>query len=109
MTTLHNGSHTVTSKASLRSDANFFHCLYFIPGCGFAASFHCTGSAGKGDVMSILSTKASFAIAAAVVASVSFASFAASAGPLTLKKPCIGCTPNTWTPGYNNHWNGGGG
>jgi hypothetical protein len=59
--------------------------------------------------MSILSTKASFAIAAAVLASVSLASFAASAGPLTLKKPCIGCNPNTWTPGHNNHWNGGGG
>ena len=62
--------------------------------------------------MSILSNKASFAIAAAVLASVSLASFAASAGPLTLKKPCgglVGCTPNTWTPGghNNHHWNGG--
>jgi len=56
--------------------------------------------------MSILSTKISFALAAAVVASVSLASFTASAMPL--KKPCIGCNPNTWTPGYNNHWNGGG-
>lgn len=59
--------------------------------------------------MSILSSKASFVIAAAVVGAVSLMSFAASAGPLTLKKPCIGCNPNTWTPGHNNHWNGGGG
>lgn len=55
--------------------------------------------------MSILSNKASFAIAVAIVGAVSLASFAASAMPL--KKPCIGCTPNTWTPGHN-HWNGGG-
>ena len=27
---------------------------------------------------------------------------------MPLKKPCIGCNPNTWTPGHNNHWNGGG-
>jgi|KBSMisStaDraftv2_1062788.scaffolds.fasta_scaffold1927011_1 hypothetical protein len=58
--------------------------------------------------MSILSNKASFVIAAAIVGAVSLASFAASAMPL--KKPCIGCTPNTWTPGghNNHHWNGGG-
>jgi len=68
--------------------------------------------------MSILSNKASFAIAAAVIGSVSLASFAASAGPFNkpmgpvLQKQCnhpIGCNPNTWTPGHNNHWNGGGG
>ncbi len=61
--------------------------------------------------MSILSNKASFAIAAAVVASVSLTSFAASAGPLlqNICKNPIGCNPNTWTPGHNNHWNGGGG
>ena len=59
--------------------------------------------------MSILSIKASFVIAAALVGAVSLTSFAASAGPLTLKKPCIGCNPNTWTPSHNNHWNGGGG
>lgn len=61
--------------------------------------------------MSILSNKASFALAAAVIGAVSLAGFAASAGPLTLKKPCgnlVGCNPNTWTPGHNNHWNGGG-
>jgi hypothetical protein len=59
--------------------------------------------------MSILSNKASFAIAAAVVGAMSLVSFGASAGPLTLKKPCIGCTPNTWTPGgHHNHWDGGG-
>jgi len=57
--------------------------------------------------MSIISNKASFVIAAAVVGAVSLMSFAASAGPLTLKKPCIGCNPNTWTPGHHNHWNGG--
>jgi len=60
--------------------------------------------------MSILSIKASFVIAAALVGAVSLTSFAASAGPLTLKKPCIGCNPNTWTPshqGHHNHWNGG--
>jgi len=58
--------------------------------------------------MSILSNKASLVIAAAVIGVVSLASFAASAMPL--KKPCIGCTPNTWTPGgHHNHWNGGGG
>jgi hypothetical protein len=92
-----------------RSDASqiSYHHLHFNPGCGFAASFHCTGRAGKGDVMSILSTKTSFALAAAVIGVVSLTSFAASAMPL--KKPCIGCTPNTWTPGHNNHWNGGGG
>jgi len=59
--------------------------------------------------MSIISNKASFVIAAAVVGAVSLMSFAASAGPLTLKKPCIGCNPNTWTPGHHHHWNGGGG
>jgi len=83
-----------------------------IPGCGFVTSFHCTGAAGKGDVMSVFSTKASFAIAAAVVGAVALASFGASAGPVILKKPCgnlVGCNPNTWTPGHNNHWNGGGG
>ena len=66
--------------------------------------------------MSIFSNKASFALAAAVVASVSLASFAASAGPVLLKPPfkpgcqgsLVGCNPNTWTPGHNNHWNGGG-
>jgi hypothetical protein len=64
--------------------------------------------------MSILSNKASFAIAAAVIGSVSLASFAASAGPFNkpiLGKICqnpIGCNPNTWTPGgHHNHWNGG--
>jgi hypothetical protein len=62
--------------------------------------------------MSVFSTKASFAIAAAVVGVVSMAStFTASAGPLILKKPCnnlVGCNPNTWTPtGHHNHWNGG--
>src|SRR5882757_153647 len=44
----------------------------FIPGCGFTASFHCTGSAGKGDLMSILSIKSSaFILAAAVIGVVS--------------------------------------
>jgi hypothetical protein len=61
--------------------------------------------------MSIFSTKSSFAIAAAVIGAVSMASFAASAGPVILKKPCnnlVGCNPNTWTPGnHGNHWNGG--
>ena len=60
--------------------------------------------------MSILSMKTSFAIVAAVVGVMSM-SGAASAGPL-LQKQCnhpIGCNPNTWTPGHNNHWNGGGG
>jgi hypothetical protein len=78
----------------------------------FRHIFHCTGAAGKGDVMSVFSTKASFAIAAAVVGAVSLASFGASAGPVILKKPCgnlVGCNPNTWTPGNHNHWNGGGG
>ena len=64
--------------------------------------------------MSIFSNKASFAIAAAVIGSVSLASFAASAGPVLVKpfKPgcqgsLVGCNPNTWTPGHHNHWNGG--
>ena len=67
--------------------------------------------------MSILSNKASFAIAAAVIGAVSLASFAASAGPVLVKpfKPgcqgsLVGCNPNTWTPGnhgHHNHWNGG--
>jgi hypothetical protein len=74
-----------------------------------------------------ISNKVSFAIAAAVVASVSLASFAASAKPFLVpnfgpQKPflvpnfhntgcpggLVGCNPNTWTPGQNNHWNGGG-
>ena len=60
--------------------------------------------------MSILSNKASFAIAAAVVGAVSLTSFGASAGPF--KPGCqgslVGCNPNTWTPGgHHNHWNGG--
>jgi hypothetical protein len=66
--------------------------------------------------MSILSNKAAFAIAAAVIGAVSVASFAASAGPLLsppFKPGCqgslVGCNPNTWTPGHHNHWNGGGG
>ena len=65
--------------------------------------------------MSILSNKASFAIAAAVVGAVSVASFAASAGPFLgppFKPGCqgslVGCNPNTWTPGnHGHHWNGG--
>jgi hypothetical protein len=77
---------------------------------------HCTGVAGKGEVMAFLSSKSSaFAIAAAVIGVVSLSSFAASAkpiiGPVLLKQGCpgnlVGCNPNTWTPG--NHWHGGGG
>jgi hypothetical protein len=65
---------------------------------------------GKGDVMSI--SKSSFVIAAAIIGAVSVASFAASAKPFLgppAKPGCIGCNPNTWTPGnhHNNHWNGG--
>jgi hypothetical protein len=57
--------------------------------------------------MSIFSTKSAF-ILAAVIGAVSLTSVAASAGPLVLKKPCIGCNPNTWTPtNHHNHWNGG--
>jgi hypothetical protein len=107
---LHDGSDAVDSKSFVRS-AKFFPAFSFIPGCGFATPFYCTGTAGKGDVMSVFSTKASFAIPAAVVGAVSLASFGASAGPI-LKKPCgnlVGCNPNTWTPGHNNPWNGGGG
>src|SRR5258708_16397957 len=119
VSTLHNGTEPLLRR--LRAEAEQFQSLAqtrrkisypsssFIPGCGFTASFHCTGAAGKGDVMSIISNKASFVIAAAVVGAVSLMSFAASAGPLTLKKPCIGCNPNTWTSGHNHHWNGGGG
>jgi hypothetical protein len=73
-------------------------------------AFHHTGNAGKGDVMSI--SKSSFVIAAAIIGAVSVASFAASAKPFLgppAKPGCIGCNPNTWTPGNqnNNHWNGG--
>jgi hypothetical protein len=62
--------------------------------------------------MSIFSTKSSFVIAAAIVGAVSVVSFAASAKPFLgppAKPGCIGCNPNTWTPGnhHNNHWNGG--
>jgi opacity protein-like surface antigen len=59
--------------------------------------------------MSIFSKKSSaFVLAAAVVGAMSMASSAALAGPpLVLKKPCIGCNPNTWTPINHNHWNGG--
>jgi hypothetical protein len=56
--------------------------------------------------------KLSFVIAAAIIGAVSVASFAASAKPFLgppAKPGCIGCNPNTWTPGnhHNNHWNGG--
>jgi hypothetical protein len=84
-----------------------------IPGAAGCA-FHHTGHAGKGDVMSIFSTKASFVLAAAVVGAVSLTSFAASAGPFSNSNckigQLVGCNPNTWTPGnhHNNHWNGGG-
>ena len=55
--------------------------------------------------MSILSIKSAFVLAAAVIGVVSLTG-AASAIPL--KKPCIGCNPNTWTPGgHHHHWNGG--
>jgi hypothetical protein len=77
----------------------------------FRRIHHCTGAAGKGDVMSILSKKSAFVLAAAVISAVSLSSFAASAKPFLgpPAKPCIGCNPNTWTPGnhHNNHWNGG--
>lgn len=58
-------------------------------------------------------SKSSFVIAAAIIGAVSVASFAASAKPFLgppAKPGCIGCNPNTWTPGnhHNNHWNGGG-
>jgi hypothetical protein len=114
VTTSHNGSHTVVFKSFARSRAKFFSITIIIdPGCGFAAPFHCTGAAGKGDVMSVFSTKASFALAAAVIGAVSLASFPASAGPPLLQKQCnnlMGCNPNTWTPTHNgNNWNGGSG
>ena len=61
--------------------------------------------------MSIFSNKSAFVLAAAVIGAVSMSSFAASAGPFLgppAKPGCIGCNPNTWTPGnHGNHWNGG--
>ena len=56
-------------------------------------------------------SKSSFVIAAAIIGAVSVASFAASAKPFLgppAKPGCIGCNPNTWTPGNHHNWNGGG-
>jgi hypothetical protein len=95
-------------EASLSGAQSFFITIIVHQNCDFRIH-HCTGIAGKGEVMSILSKKSAFILAAAVISAVSMSSFAASAGPLVLKKPCIGCNPNTWTPGNhnNNHWNAG--
>jgi hypothetical protein len=132
VTTSHNGSDAVALKASPAAAQSFLITIIIHPGCGLRHAFHCTGAAGKGDVMSVFSTKASFAIAAAVIGAVSLTSFAASAKPFLVpnfgpQKPFIapnfgphvntgcpgglvGCNPNTWTPGNNgNNWNAGSG
>jgi hypothetical protein len=110
---LHDGSGAVISKASHVTAQSFFHHHHHSSRVRLRTPFHHTGNAGKGDVMSIFSTKSSFVIAAAIVGAISVTSFAASAGPFLgppAKPGCIGCNPNTWTPGnhHNNHWNGGG-
>jgi hypothetical protein len=112
VTTSHNGSDTVTSKASPSGAQSFFITIIVHPRVRFHCIHNCTGAAGKGDVMSIFSNKSSaFALAAAVIATVSMTSFSASAGPFFKPGPCkpgqlIGCTGTS--PGNNNHWNGGG-